>query len=68
MVIWSVPKLGLNAEIFGTHFGQSRTDFGLKMVLVRLICVLLLDILITCKLCVDMLFLCLNNMLCVDFC
>ena len=38
------PKnLGLNAEIFGTHFGQSRTTFGLKMVLVCLICVLLLD-------------------------
>ena len=43
MAVWSVPKLGLNAEIFGTHFGQSRTAFGLKMVLVCLICVLLLD-------------------------
>ena len=27
-------NLGLNAAIFGTHFGQSWTDFGLKMVLV----------------------------------
>ena len=34
------PKLGLNAENFETRFGQSRTDLGLKMVLVCLICVL----------------------------
>ena len=50
MAVWSVPKkLGLLAGNFRTHFGQSRTDLGLKMVLVCLIyvcyiCVLLLDI------------------------
>ena len=42
MAVWSVPKLG--TECWGTHFGQSWTDFGLKMVIVCLICVLLLDI------------------------
>ena len=42
-------KLRLNDGNFETYFGQSRTDLGLKMVLVCLIyvcyiCVLLLDI------------------------
>ena len=44
MAFWLVPKLGTECQNFWDPFGQSQTDFGLKMVLVYLICVLLLDI------------------------
>ena len=40
MAVYQSRKSGLHAGNSGTRFGQSRTDLGLKMVLVCLGCVI----------------------------
>ena len=62
------PKtLGLNVENFGTDFGLSRTNLRTG----NGPCMLMLYVIAwsfnNMQICVDMLFLCLNNMLCVNF-
>ena len=62
------PKtLGLNIGNFGTDFESSRTDLRTGNGPCMLLLYVMLGVLITCKLCVYMLFLWFNNMLFVNF-